>query len=574
MVVNHKIEMDLAKPARMPRVDTVHKDQYSRKLELILFENGKTWKIPEDVSILISFIRSDGTGGSYDTLPSGKRAWEAVENKLTVELAPDILAVPGAAMMAVDLLHGSSKVSTFTIMLYVRRTIFTRVGQLEDYFKIAGFLPMPDTAKEGQFLQIARVDENGGVAKLDAITLPSLQDAVDAALLQAKESGAFDGASAYDAAVESGYTGTEEQWAKVMKQLANGIWNSVTAQAVHLTRSLTTDGGITVNFNGNRLRGVSNPREDKDAANKRYVDALAAPYAVPSYWQTAVDSAVAKIKEQQETGGADCMSFVWFSACNVSPGSTANTGKIVKAVMDSCCIPFALLCGDLIGGDADSAEESYAAAEDMLKPIGWKRLLQTQGGQDTFLSTGQKRNEQYLYNAIYRRQTMDSRRVFGEDGTYFYVDYPIAKVRFVMLNAYQAAVSTSVVSFGLGNTQRNWLEHTALAFPETGWLVIIGCHVMPDEEGLQDREQLQQILSGFVAGGGQIGGYFCGNRHADEIHIGRFSYPAISITSNAPAAENVGTDTEHAVDIVTINRNSRTVSLTRLGVGEDRSFSY
>ena len=564
--------MDLAKPARMPRVDTVHKDQYTRQLVLHLLEDSKPWMIPEDVNILISYIRSDGTGGSYDTLPSGKKAWEAEENKLTVELTPDMLAIPGAAMMAVDMLKGSCKVSTFTIMLYIRKTIFTRVGGLEEYIRINGFLPMPDSAQEGGYVRVLEVDENGGIVKLETVELPSMEEAVEAALLKAKESGAFDGASAYDAAVESGYTGTEEQWGKVMKQLANGVWSSVSAQAVHLTRSLTADGGITVNFNGNRLRGVSNPKEDKDAANKRYVDTLAAPYAVPTYWQESVNSAISRIHQHQNAGGIDALSFVWFSDCRISPGSTVNTGKIVNAVMDSCHIPFAMLCGDLVDAQAGSAEACFSAAADMLKPIGCTRLLQTQGEQETFLKNGQIQNENVLYNTIYRSQTMDHRRVFGPSGTYFYVDDPVAKIRFIMLNAYR--ISTSTTSFSLGILQRNWLENTALQFPDAGWLAVIGCHVMPDDGGLQDREQLQQILSGFTASGGQIGGYFCGKNHVDVIRTDGFSYPVIGITSNAGSSEDKGTDMEHAVDFVTINRNNRTVFLTRLGAGEDRSFSY
>ena len=37
---------------------------------------------------------------------------------------------------------------------------------------------------------------------------------------------------------------------------------------------------------------------------------------------------------------------------------------------------------------------------------------------------------------------------------------------------------------------------------------------------------------------------------------------------------NVKTVTEHAIDFVTVNRSAKTVSLTRLGAGADRSYSY
>lgn len=41
---------------------------------------------------------------------------------------------------------------------------------------------------------------------------------------------------------------------------------------VSITNSLSTDGGIDVNFNGTRLQGVDNPVSKSDAANKAYVD--------------------------------------------------------------------------------------------------------------------------------------------------------------------------------------------------------------------------------------------------------------------------------------------------------------
>lgn len=41
---------------------------------------------------------------------------------------------------------------------------------------------------------------------------------------------------------------------------------------VSIANSLSTDGGIDVNFNGTRLQGVDNPVSNSDAANKAYVD--------------------------------------------------------------------------------------------------------------------------------------------------------------------------------------------------------------------------------------------------------------------------------------------------------------
>ena len=85
------------------------------------------------------------------------------------------------------------------------------------------------------------------------------------------------GKSAYQAAVEKGYTGTEEEFNAALAGMQDGPFLPVTGgdvAAVNITGSLTTDGDITVNLNGCRVQGVNTPTAATDAANKRYVDDL------------------------------------------------------------------------------------------------------------------------------------------------------------------------------------------------------------------------------------------------------------------------------------------------------------
>lgn len=86
-----------------------------------------------------------------------------------------------------------------------------------------------------------------------------------------------DGKSAYQAAVENGYTGTEEEFNEALAGMKDGPFLPVTGgdvAAVNITGSLTTYGDITVNLNGCRVQGVNTPTDETDAANKGYVDDL------------------------------------------------------------------------------------------------------------------------------------------------------------------------------------------------------------------------------------------------------------------------------------------------------------
>lgn len=85
------------------------------------------------------------------------------------------------------------------------------------------------------------------------------------------------GKSAYQAAVEKGYTGTEEEFNTALAGMKDGPFLPATGgdvTAINITGSLTTDGDITVNLNGCRVQGVNGPTSDTDAANKQYVDGL------------------------------------------------------------------------------------------------------------------------------------------------------------------------------------------------------------------------------------------------------------------------------------------------------------
>ena len=598
MVVNHKINMDLAGSASMPRVDMVQKDQYTRQLELTLYSGGTPWVIPEDATAVICFLRPDGTGGDYDVLGDGTKAWAFSENVLTVQIAPAVLNQAGPVLLAVNLLVEDSRISTFAIMLNVQAAVAAGSGVGEE-FTVTAYLPLPAGAEAGQYLRVAEVSENGLVLRLETEEIPDFQTVVEEMLAAAE---------------------------------------SITAQSVHVTRELITDRNITVNFKKNRLQGVSAPKEDTDAANKAYVDQVHDPYYVPDYWQEAVTEAAEKVTAYQDAGGKDCLSFAWFSDCHIAPDSaTPNpgyTGKLAGAVMEECHIPFALLTGDAARADgndlASEAEmrESLKAADAVLKPIGWDRLLQVQGNHDGSWGMDDALADPYycyqmdgkeLYGAVYRKQAGDSRRVFGGDGSYFYVDDPNAKVRFILLNSHWvedgtgvdgAALHRRMRTFGYGNTQLNWLADTALSFGEEGWAVVLAAHVPPVsayDATARDAAVLRNILNAFSQGGAYNGssgtegawdyvcvdcdfsgkpsaelvGFFCGHAHKDQILTGELPCAVVTITSDADLSYDdteetrvMGTDTEHAMDFVTINRETGKVQLTRLGVGEDREFTY
>lgn len=564
MYVKHAIEMELTGQTVLPMVEVVEGDQYVRRLELALLSNGESWQIPEDAAAVIRFQKPDGTGGEYDTLPDGTAGWSASGNLLTVTLAPQVTTCPGGVMLSVELLRGNARIRTFSILLNVHAAIPQGL-ESGTYFRFDGLLPAPASAKVGQYFRVAAVNESGAVTKIEAVDL-------------------------------AGITNTK---------LGD-------VQQINVTGKLTTDPDITIDFRDSRIQGVLEPQADTDAATKGYVDRAVAPYVVPSYWSSAVAEAAARVKANQDAGGVNCMTFALFGDLHAVPGSTTpnggHTGALAAAVMDACRIPFAISCGDtgrMDAGTETAARESLAAGEENLSPIGNDRLLLIQGEYDGFCGTAQL-SQEALFGELFRSQAADSRRVFGGDGSYFYVDYPAAKIRLILLNSCWTDGSVlPTASFGYGGTQLNWLARTALSFSESGWGVVIAAHVPPVSANsgvVRDLAVLRGILSAFAgqtsysgtsgtAGkwdyvsvscdysakpAGEIIGFFSGHSHADSIVTDDAPYVIVTVTADAnlDADRASGTVTEHAMDFVTINRASKTVSLTRLGAGADRSFNF
>ena len=125
---------------------------------------------------------------------------------------------------------------------------------------------------------------------------------------------------------------------------------------------------------------------------------------LPSYWNNAVNTAISTIRGLQEDPD-NIPLFAYFSDCHIRPNATTPnpgyTGTLAAMVMNACQIPYAVCCGDSARSDGNGlTEESqmvdcFAAANRNFAPIGWHRLLQTQGNHDG--SWGTENGKAYAY---------------------------------------------------------------------------------------------------------------------------------------------------------------------------------
>lgn len=596
MNVTHTLTMDLSGPAVVPKVDMVQGDQYVRVLKLALLCGGEPWTVPEDTHAIICYQKEDGTGGEYDTLPDGTIAYTAEDNILTVEIAPQVLTHAGLVRMAVDLLLGDARLSTFVILLQVQKAIPLGL-ESGDYFKLEGFLSIPKSGEVGQLLRISGVSDAGQVTGVEGY------DLLDA-LEEAKDSGLFNGKSAYEIALDNGFEGTEEEWLESLK--GEGITPALGNIAqINITGQLTTDYNVTVDFNGSRLQRVKDPVEDTDGVNKGYVDGKLAEIGsadIPDCWEAALATAEDTVTQLQDKHGRGAVSFLWFSDSLLGPEEDSVLGNLAAEMMELCHVPYALFSGNAID-DSSTTESTWRQAvkhaDQIFKPVSSK-LLRCQGIND-----GSRGSENYIsldtnavYGALFRKYEKEN-FVCGPDGTYYYVDYAPSKLRLVVLNCCQ--YQTGLTQFGFGNDQINWFASTALELPGEDWALGIVCHIPPDDTRILDADALLAVLAAFEDGisysvtsgtegetdyvsvqgdfsgkyGGDVLGFFCGSTGEDDLRSTGSGVRILTIRPSISREEGAAETTqEYAMDVVTLEPGARTVYLTRLGSGDSRSFDY
>lgn len=225
--------------------------------------------------------------------------------------------------------------------------------------------------------------------------------------------------------------------------------------------------------------------------------------------------------------------------------------------------------------------------------------------------------EQYnkLYSSIEGSVVMDD----SGKSLYYYHDEKDAKIRFIHLNAIDIPYIqdngllryNGQWKYAFSNAQLNWVANKALKFSESGWGVVFVAHIppilwlsYPGDTPVENADVLLGIMQAYkngtsyvsVAttgdfaqsvnvdytsqGAGDIIAYIYGHDHEDKhtvvngiTYISTLNASISKDWPNAPA-KTVGTVSETAFDLYTIDRATRKISITRFGAGADREYTY
>lgn len=135
MEVVNSITVYLESKRIIPPINAVQ-GETGRQVKMSLFAGGEPWAIPENASVLVRFRKPDRTVGVYNAMPDGSKAYSVAGSELTIQLAPQMLAVAGTTLMQVVIMSDGTMVSTFAVSLCVQADVSAEVVASDDYVNL------------------------------------------------------------------------------------------------------------------------------------------------------------------------------------------------------------------------------------------------------------------------------------------------------------------------------------------------------------------------------------------------------------------------------------------------------
>lgn len=348
---------------------------------------------------------------------------------------------------------------------------------------------------------------------------------------------------------------------------------------------------------------------------------------IPDYWVSHLNSKINTIKTLQLSNGNNKFSFAviadlhWEQNYKKSPA-------LLKKVVNDCDINCIIQPGDFTIDNIakDVALIKIREMMSIFKSVG-ALFMPTMGNHDDNsynassslnmkLSNTITKGEQY--SEVFRQ--LGNNVTYGETGTYYYWDDNFHKIRIISIDcldmSYEDDGTGKMVykTFGYRQAQLTWLCEKALNTPDNTWQVVVFTHGSPftniempgngtppinsdivmDILGafkaktsytntvVNNNDFDVTINADFTGKGGDVIALVCGHTHNDyilkwnnDIQVVTTLNDGYHFTGVGDAPEKVaGTTTEQAFDIFTVDKSTRTVNITRIGAGSDRSFIY
>lgn len=138
MQVTKAINIDLIEKSVKPLIYAKQNDSQTRFIAASLFANGHPFSVPDGVVAMFRAGKPDGTACFYDSNETGTPAITIEGNLVTVELAEQVLTVPGNVQAEINFYTaGGEKLTSFSFAIQVEKSVLTDQEIISsDYYNV------------------------------------------------------------------------------------------------------------------------------------------------------------------------------------------------------------------------------------------------------------------------------------------------------------------------------------------------------------------------------------------------------------------------------------------------------
>lgn len=327
---------------------------------------------------------------------------------------------------------------------------------------------------------------------------------------------------------------------------------------------------------------------------------------IPDYY-FADDYLQNKAKTAQLASNVCGVSFGFITDVHTGD-SSRNSMKLAKYIADrTSAMPFMICGGDIPETNTGTLDGLYEQAQywqEMMSQYGKHNVYQCRGNHD-FLANLSSGSVSLTNGACYS-YVMGNRPYdivpSAKGKLSYYFDVPSAKVRFIILDEYDVSNTDPDANFtsyiGLSPVQYHWLVDEALKADDYNIVIIAHqpLNIDNDSSYSTNLNLLRDMITAFNAHTQFSGSWgattinvdfstytsnlvcvLSGHKHADGS--GDTGFLNIVTTSDAiydtdGYNRQMGTITECAFDIISIDTTNKVIKCTRIGAGNDRTFNY
>lgn len=311
---------------------------------------------------------------------------------------------------------------------------------------------------------------------------------------------------------------------------------------------------------------------------------------IPAYWDDALNAGINKIHALEEITDAQGDSFVfiadthWDKNAKVSP-------SLIKHILNRTNVKKIFFGGDVLTL-YDTQAKALSNGRAFFDAFPKESVYPTLGNHDVNNNRNTYGAEAHLtYPQVYsymfkdiENNVSDLPKFSDTNGDvnrnfYYYLDNITQKIRYIVLNNARARI---------GPVQTKWLKAkltempsgwTAIIFAHEYWFGLDGSTPLEVTYGTDIETAINEVYDSM---NGTVGALIVGHCHYDYSKISDKGYQIIATTTDAYSLSDtaispsmiLGTTTEQAFDIYSIDTKNRKIYATRIGAGSDRIFDF